>query len=323
MNFYDNDLTQESLFALYRSQGYEDTRIALELALEKINAKIATLSDTVTRKQLESTKKLIEDEIQASYGGLFESMQSESVAVATAVNAPYLLEFTTAKVPIETMDYLVNSKRDIMGYGFEELFKLTADNHARALRVTLASGVAQGMHPSKIIKEMNIKNENLTNHQLYTNVFTTIKDAREVTTYATYKQLEELGVIKGYKFNATIDNGTSEQCRNLDNVKWMTTIDKVPSRPPLHFLCRSKLLPITTNEYKTDKRASMDGEIADISYGEWFATKDDKFQLMTLGRTKYDAYKKGIYKVNGISYLKPKNSLGLDEIKKELLRDVK
>lgn len=323
MNFYDNDLTQESLFALYRSQGYEDTRIALELALEKITAKIATLSDTVTRKQLQDMKKLIEDEIQASYGGLFAQMQSESLAVAMAVNAPYLLEFSTAKVPTETLDYLVNGKRNIMGYEFAELFKLTADNHARALRVTLASGVAQGMPPSKIIKELNIKNESLTNHQLYANVFTTIKDAREITTYSTYKQLENLGVIRGYKFNATMDSRTSEKCRDLDNKTWMTNIDKVPSRPPLHFLCRSKLLPITTNEYKTGKRASMDGEIADMSYGEWFATKDDDFKLMTLGRTKFDAYKKGIYKVNGISYLKPKNSLSLNEIEKELLRDVK
>jgi SPP1 gp7 family putative phage head morphogenesis protein len=314
MNFEDVSLTEESLFSLYKSKGYNDTRISLELALEKINGRIANLSDTVTRRQLQELKKLIEDEITAAYGGLFEAIKEESVAASYAVNAPYLLEFTTAKVPTETIDYILNSKRDILGYGFEELFKLTEENHARALRTVLASGVAQGLGTKELIETMNIKNESLTNSQLYSSVHTAIKSARSETTYATYKQLEKLDVIKGYEFSATLDGKTSEICRNLDKTKWMTTIDKVPSKPPLHFRCRSTLKPISTNEYKSGKRASMDGEIEYKSYGEWFATKDEAFQLKTLGRLKYDAYKKGIYKVNGVEDLRPKNSLSMGEI---------
>lgn len=318
MQFNDQALTEESLFYLYKSKGYNDTRIALESALEKINSKILKIGDTPTRKQLLDTKQLIQDEISASYGGLFEQMKEESLQSAMAVNAPYLLEFTAAALPTKTIDYLTNSKREILGYEFKDLFKLTEDNHIRQLKVTLASGVSQGMATNQLIKELGIKNETLTKHQLFSAVQTTIKDAREVSTYATYAKLEEMGVAIGYQSIATMDSRTSEICRNLDNKKYFMKIQDVPNKPPRHFRCRSKLTPITSNDYKSGKRASIDGEIPNMSYGKWFATKDDDFQLKTLGRTKYDAYKKGLYKVNGIADLKPKNSLSLEEIQKSL-----
>ncbi len=318
MQFNDQALTEESLFYLYKSKGYNDTRIALELALEKINSKILKIGDTPTRKQLLDTKQLIQDEISASYGGLFEQMKEESLQSAMAVNAPYLLEFTAAVLPTKTIDYLTNSKREILGYEFKDLFKLTEDNHIRQLKVILASGVSQGMPATQIIKDMSIKNEALIKSQLYSAVITTIKDAREVSTYSTYEQLERMGVAIGYQSLATLDSRTSEICRELDNKKYFMRIQDVPNKPPRHFRCRSKLTPITSNGYETGKRASIDGEIPDMSYGEWFATKDDGFQLKTLGKTKYDAYKQGLYKVNGVADLRAKNSLSLSEIENTL-----
>lgn len=323
MDFNNNSLTEESLFYLYSSKGYNQTRIALELALDKINSKIIKIGDTPTRKQLLETKQLIQDEISASYGGLFESMKEESLQSAMAVNAPYLLEFTSAALPTKTIDYLTSSSREILGYEFKDLFKLTEQNHIRQLKVTLASGVSQGMPAAQIIREMGIKSENLTKHQLYSAVQTTISEAREISTYATYKHLEDIGVAIGYQSVSVMDSRTSEICRNLDGKKYFMKIADVPNKPKRHFLCRSKLTPITSNEYESGKRASIDGDIPNMSYGKWFATKDDAFQLKTLGRTKYDAYKQGLYKVNDVAYLRPKNSLSLEEIGKELIREAK
>jgi len=314
MNFEDTALTSETLWSLYASKGYNDTRISLELALEHINAKIAKLGDTPTRKQLNELKAMITDEITASYGGLFEQVGQESVQSSIITNAPYLLEFSTAVLPQKTLDYLISGKREILGYEFKDLFKLTEENHIRQLRVTLASGVSQGMPTNQIIREMGIKNEALTKNQLYSAVQSTISDARMVSLYDSYEAMEKLGVVIGYEFDATLDGRTSEICRENDHRRFFGKVKDMPNKPKLHFRCRSTLKPITSNEYQSETRASMDGVIKNQSYGEWFQTKDAAFQLKVLGRTKYDAYKKGIYKVNGIADLKPRNSLPISDM---------
>ena len=314
MEFNDTVLSSETLWSLYASQGYNDTRQSLELALDRINGKIAKLGDTVTRRQLQELKTLISDEITSSYGGLFEQVGKESIAAAMITNAPYLLEFSTTVIPQKTLDYLINGKREILGYEFKDLFKLTEENHIRQLCVTLASGVSQGMPTSQIIRDLSIKNEALTKNQLYSAVQSTISDARMESLYASYEAIEKSGVIIGYEFDATLDGRTSEICRENDKRRFIGKLQAMPMKPKLHMRCRSTLKPITSNEYQAQTRSSMDGEISNMSYGQWFNTKDAQFQLKTLGRTKYNAYKKGIYKVNGIADLKPRNSLGIDDM---------
>jgi len=309
MNFEDTALSSETLWSLYKSKGYNDTAIALELALERINSQILTMSDTPTRKQLLDTKKMIQEEISKAYKPLYPSMQDESVQAAIITNAPYLLEFSTAVLPQKTLDYLINGKRNILGYEFSELFKITEENHIRQFRVTLASGVSQGMPTNQIIRDMGIKNEALTKNQLYSAVQSTISDARMRSLYDSYEAIESSGVIIGYEFDATLDGRTSETCRDNDKRRFIGKLQAMPNKPKLHFRCRSTLKPITSNEYQSETRASMDGVVKNQSYGEWFQTQDVGFQLKVLGRTKYEAYKKGIYKVNGIANLKPRNSL--------------
>ena len=137
-NIYDLNLSMQTLLELYKSKGLTDTQINLKLALDKINQRILKTKGTWTRQKLNEVKKLISNEISNSYGGLFETMQDESVAIANISNGAILGSSLTSSLPTFAINDLMNSNRDIQGYTFKELFKLTEDNHARQLRRLLS-----------------------------------------------------------------------------------------------------------------------------------------------------------------------------------------
>lgn len=320
-NYNDLALTEGTLFELYNSKGYNDTRIALQIALDEITTKILNTKDKFTKKTLEALKQAISEKIQSAYGTIYPAMQEEGVAVANIIADAYLVDISTKTLPTAVIDDLLNSNRQILGYGFKELFQITADNHERAMRVTLASGVAQGMTAAQIVADMQTKNESQLGN-LEKAVYTTIKDARSQAQYSSFKQLEKAGVVTGYQSIGVLDSRTSEICRDLDRkIYKVKSIDEVPNKPPRHFRCRSSLSPLTTNQFNTGKRASIDGEIPDMSYGEWFKLKDPAFQKLVLGKSKFEAYKNGNYKVGGVADL-GNVKLGLKDIEKALQNNV-
>jgi uncharacterized protein with gpF-like domain len=68
-------------------------------------------------------------------------------------------------------------------------------------------------------------------------------------------------------------------------------------RPPLHFRCRSILLPVLKNDKElgiTSTRASMDGQVADTTtFDKWFSGKSAEFQADFLGAGRYKLYQDG------------------------------
>ena len=167
IDFYNLTLAEQSLFYNYQSKGYDELLTALRLADEHISAKILKIpDDTWTKAKLNEIKRTIEDEIQASYGGIFEAMQKESVESAQIVMGATIGD-VAVKLPKSTISDLTNSNREIrMGqdavYSFKELFKLTSDNHARQLRVVVASGVSNGLTSTQIVREYGIKSDALS-----------------------------------------------------------------------------------------------------------------------------------------------------------------
>lgn len=71
-----------------------------------------------------------------------------------------------------------------------------------------------------------------------------------------FESPELKGFVQGYQFSAILDARTSDICNTLDGKTYKIT-DPYISRitPPVHFNCRSLLIPITINEpFKPDKR---------------------------------------------------------------------
>lgn len=118
-------------------------------------------------------------------------------------------------------------------------------------------------------------------------------------------------VIKGYEHNSVLDGRTSKICSPRDGAVWSK--DGVPQNdiakpfkmrtPPLHFNCRSTLLPVTkswqelgieADEIPPSTRASMDGEVSSgVTFESWIKTKPKSFQREYLGDGRYELFKDG------------------------------
>ncbi|EPY00613.1 minor capsid protein [Magnetospirillum fulvum] len=111
------------------------------------------------------------------------------------------------------------------------------------------------------------------------------------------------GVVKGWRFLATLDSRTSRQCSALSGSAWRFDDPNAP-RPPRHPSCRSVALPllrtfremgIDLDEAPTGEQASQFGPVsADLSYEQWLRRQSAAFQKEVLGDTRYRAWKNGL-----------------------------
>lgn len=121
-------------------------------------------------------------------------------------------------------------------------------------------------------------------------------------------------IIKGLMWNSTLDNRTTPVCRAHSGLLY--SLDGKPighnvpflGGPPVHWQCRSTLLPVTksfeelgatpgiTKEYLdeigTATRASMTGAVPEeLTFDTWFRTLPKDDQISMLGPKKYEIWK--------------------------------
>ncbi len=317
LSIYDLTYKEQSLFENYSSKGYSDLQIALLLADEHMTTKIIAIPDeSWTKSRITQIKAEINKEISKSYGGLFEAMQDESVESAQIV-AGAILGNVNAKLPTAVIDDLINSKRQIQGYGFKELFDLTSDNHARQLRIVVSSGVSQGLTSSQIAKEYGFKSSKLSRGQVVTNIFTTIGESRSEGRYVAYREMEKRGTIKGYRYDSTMDSKTTLHCRTLSDTVYYKPIDEISHLMNTHFHERSVFVPLH-NYDKSKTKPSQFGEDINESYEKWYLRQDKTFWKSTLTNKKYNAFLANKYDVKSLMDINKFN--GLDAIRDELMR---
>lgn len=74
----------------------------------------------------------------------------------------------------------------------------------------------------------------------------------EVMNRARVEEFDSSGAVQGYQFSAIMDDRTTPICRGLHGKKFKKGTEPIP---PLHFNCRSVLIPITIFEkYKPDEK---------------------------------------------------------------------
>jgi len=313
IDYFDLSLKESTLFELYNPKAYEDLLLALKLADERVTQRILKTNGEWTRAELIKTKAYINEQINIAYGGLFEGMQKDSVNVANVVYAA-TTGSVAAEVPLYAVNDLINSNRNIQGYSFKELFKISEDNHARQLRVLVSSGVAGGLTPSQMIREYNIKSDKLSKGQIRSDIFTTITDSRARGRYQAYRELEKLGVSDGYIYSATLDSGTTLYCRQHDQKVYHKSIDEISHLIHTHFNCRSQFIQI--QETPSQTRPSQFGETETNNYESWYLKQDNSFHKSTLTNKKYNAFLKGKYKVKSLNDID--KITDLETVKREL-----
>jgi SPP1 gp7 family putative phage head morphogenesis protein len=118
-------------------------------------------------------------------------------------------------------------------------------------------------------------------------------------------------VIKGTELCAVLDQRTTLICRGYDGKTWDLNGKPIPPNtlpqriPPLHWGCRSVLVPIMKDleeilgvpgmsAMPTSTRSSIDGQIStDVTFDEWMRSRSAKEQVKVLGKSRQQLWADG------------------------------
>lgn len=121
---------------------------------------------------------------------------------------------------------------------------------------------------------------------------------------------ENIDLIDGFEFVATLDLKTTKNiCAPRDGLRWDNKYQpighNIPYRvPPLHYRCRSLIIPFFSDLPQSKTRASKDGYVdRNTKYFEWLKTQSPDEVASVFGKKNADLLFKG--KITPLSLLKP------------------
>lgn len=118
-------------------------------------------------------------------------------------------------------------------------------------------------------------------------------------------------VIKGTELSAVLDSRTTLICRGYDGKTWDLNNKPIPPntlpfrQPPLHWGCRSVLIPVMKDleeilgvpgmsEMPASTRSSIDGQIStDVTFDQWMKSRPVSEQIEVLGKGRQKLYADG------------------------------
>lgn len=154
-----------------------------------------------------------------------------------------------------------------------ELYKYIGDYRYNVLGLTkneIIKAIKDGRPLSSLINVLDDKGKALSETSLerWSRTKTT-----EVYNKGRKAFFDESGVVSAYQYSAIMDGVTTEICSGLNGKIFRATKDLIPT-PPMHFNCRSLLIPITIYEEYTETE-----KIGDTPIDEWIKNKTEKTGL--------------------------------------------
>lgn len=144
-----------------------------------------------------------------------------------------------------------------------EAFKIVGDYSVHVtnkLRNELVQGIKNGLPERELLNSLKELGSEETEKWLKTVIRTKTTEMfnRGRKSYWDTDPIAKQ-IVDAYQFSAIIDDRTSEVCRELDGKVFSDKEYVGRIVPPLHFNCRSVLVPITKfEEYETDKEVGLD-----------------------------------------------------------------
>lgn len=183
----------------------------------------------------------------------------------------------------------------LLSQWFESIGKAAQERLASEIR----RGVTEGQTTAQIVKRVSDSGLfETTRSQTFAVVRTAVQHSVSVARDEMFKANADL--IKGLKYTATLDSGTSAICRSRDGIVY--DIDKAPPLPA-HVGCRSaytaviksyREMGIPIDDVPMGTRASMNGQVpADLTYSQWLKSQPVSVQNDALGVTKATLFRKG------------------------------
>lgn len=158
------------------------------------------------------------------------------------------------------------------GENFSSRIWTNKDKLVRNLHTELTQNIIRGESPQRAIDSLS-KTMEVSRSQAGRLIMT---ESAAISSVAQKNCLKELGVEK-YEILATLDNQTSEICRNMDGrVFDMKDYEVGITAPPFHPNCRTTTIPYFDDEFTTgERRAARDDDDetsyvpANMKYKEW------------------------------------------------------
>jgi SPP1 gp7 family putative phage head morphogenesis protein len=186
------------------------------------------------------------------------------------------------------------SQTSSVGTGILPSLDAMAPAQTSRLNTVIQKGLLEGKSRAEIEASL-LKTTKLTENQARTLVTTGITHAQELTTQEFWDANPD--VLSGFVYTAILDGNTTRTCGSLDGTVFPA--DAVTHRPPLHWNCRSSLVPVLKDYdalVATDSPRVTQSALADIppsrfngqpplreNFEEWLRRQPFKRQQSLLG----------------------------------------
>lgn len=320
---YGSATVRKILSLLKRS----DARIVGRLLREDLSA----LSRTRQERLLTEMRRIID----SAYTDATGALQLDLEALAT-YEGEYQLDLFKRVLPVKletvvpSADQLlaaVNS-RPFQGKLLKEVYSELSASAFRKVRDTIRAGIVEGRTTDQVVRDirgrrsMGFRDGILESNRRATETVVRTAINHTANTVREYTYERNGNLIKGVRWNSTLDGRTSAVCRARDGKVYEP--GKGP-RPPAHFNCRSSTSPVTKSwrelgfdidELPPATRASMNGQVpADQNYDAWLRKQPKEFQVEVLGRARAKLFRKGLKMERFVD--RKGSTLTLEELKRQ------
>jgi len=163
---------------------------------------------------------------------------------------------------------------------------------------TIKDGITAGQTSSQITRSIGVVATGIQRNHASALVRTVINHVSTTARMATITNNSD--VIKGVQYVATLDGKTTATCASLDGKVFPK---KEGPRPPLHWGCRSTVIPAVKDKYnitqdvKTHRPSVGAAGVKQVdgrtNYNSWLGKQPAAFQDDVLGRTKGKLFRQG------------------------------
>jgi len=196
--------------------------------------------------QIEKKKIIERKDIERAETLQVKRMKDVKIILKNAFRAQYQDAKKMAQQELFKSDFAVPLPTDeFMKFLEDETYQFVGDwsyNITKRVKNLLIQAIKDGKPMSEVANILNSDGEQMS----------TIESERyartkftEVMNRGRLEFFDESGIVTGYQFSAILDNSTSDICEGLNGKIFANGDQPIP---PLHFNCRSLLIPITKYE---------------------------------------------------------------------------
>ncbi len=177
-------------------------------------------------------------------------------------------------------------------------------SYTKSARSSMMKSVSVGVAAGESIPEIGRRLRstiNIKRRQAESIARTAVSSVMHHAREEVFKQ--NTHIISKVQFVATLDTRTTLICINLDGKVF--EVGEGP-RPPVHFSCRSTVVPVTPSwqEFGIEDpppgtRASMKGDVpSTTTYKQWLKAQPKSVHIKVLGKKRAELYRSGRVKIN-------------------------